>query len=130
MIQTISMSFILDHNELKAMFPERILNRGYSYYHSGKISNLAQSDNGTWMAEVEGTDIYLVTIKPVNPDLSECRCTCPYAIDAPCKHIAAVLIAIHGGGIVINPSLEISTESSTPSDPFERRSRPESPATL
>ncbi len=113
------MSFILDHNEPEAMFPERIMNRGYSYYHSGNISNLAQSDNGTWMAEVEGTDTYLVTIKPINPDLSECRCTCPYAIDAPCKHIAAVLIAIQGGEMGVDPSLEISPESSTPSDPFE-----------
>lgn len=88
------MSFYIDPEDPEIYFPSVIMERGASYYASGAIRNLAQSDNGTWVAEVEGTETYLVTIKPVDDGLFNCRCTCPYAYDAPCKHIAAVMMAV------------------------------------
>ncbi|MCG2591058.1 SWIM zinc finger family protein [Rhodohalobacter sulfatireducens] len=88
------MSFLINPKKLEDHFRPVILDRARHYFATGAIRNMAQSENNTWMAEVQGTEVYLVTIKQENSDLCECRCTCPYALEDACKHIAAVLMEI------------------------------------
>lgn len=85
------MSFLIDPHRLTADFPGRILDRGYSYWSSGAIVQMSQDVSGEWSATVVGSENYLVMVSPAGDGMVTCRCSCPYAADAPCKHIAAVL---------------------------------------
>jgi hypothetical protein len=114
------MSFYIDPEDPEIYFPSVIMERGADYYESGAIRNLAQSGNGTWVAEVEGTETYLVTLKPVDSGLFNCRCTCPYAYDAPCKHIAAVMMAVEDeSGISDVQEAEAKPSSSSLANPID-----------
>jgi len=70
-----------------------MLNKGYQYYNDGAILDIGESD-GYWTAEVEGTDIYEVSVTVAkNQVISEYFCDCPYDGDI-CKHLVAVFFAI------------------------------------
>lgn len=88
------MSFLIDPYDLAAEFPERILNRGYTYWSSEAIAHITEDGLGNWTATVVGSQNYLVKIEASDYEMVMCRCTCPYAEDAPCKHIAAVLLEL------------------------------------
>ena len=88
------MSFLIDPYALEEDFPERILDRGSSYWASGTIAQLSQDGSGVWRATVVGSRNYRVTVMPTDDEMVVCGCTCPYAADAPCKHIAAVLLEL------------------------------------
>ena len=88
------MSFLIDPYALEEDFPERILDRGSSYWASGAIAQLSQDGSGVWRATVVGSRNYRVTVMPTDDEMVVCGCTCPYAADAPCKHIAAVLLEL------------------------------------
>ncbi|MDI6782638.1 MAG: SWIM zinc finger family protein [bacterium] len=68
-----------------------IYERGERYYAEGRVKNL-RFKNDILMAEVAGTEEYRVRIENIQGDL-DCHCTCPYAEEAICKHIVAVLLA-------------------------------------
>ncbi|PWK73780.1 putative Zn finger protein [Mucilaginibacter oryzae] len=70
-----------------------ILQRGKGYYNSGAIINL-EEDEGTWTAEVEGTDDYEVTVT-LTPDyqITNYFCDCPFDGDI-CKHVVAVFFQL------------------------------------
>lgn len=88
------MSFLIDPDDFRIYFPERIFERGYSYWSSEAIAHLTDVGSGNLMASVIGSEIYLVRISPAMEGMVMCRCSCPYAEDAPCKHIAAVLLEL------------------------------------
>lgn len=88
------MSFLIDPYALEEDFPERILDRGASYWASGAIVKISQDGSGGWTATVVGSRNYRVTVKPTDDEMVVCGCSCPYAVDAPCKHIAAVLLEL------------------------------------
>lgn len=89
-----AMSFLIDPYDFAAEFPERILNRGYTYWSSAAIAHITDDGLGNWTATVVGSQNYLVKISPSADEMVMCSCTCPYAEDAPCKHIAAVLLEL------------------------------------
>ncbi|MDR9408890.1 MAG: SWIM zinc finger family protein [Balneolaceae bacterium] len=110
------MSFLINPKQLEDHFRPVILDRARHYFATGAIRNMAQSENNTWMAEVQGTEVYLVTIKQENSDLCECRCTCPYALEDACKHIAAVLMEIENDENEIQILDEETEEQRTSAD--------------
>jgi hypothetical protein len=88
------MSYLIDPYDFAAEFPEQILNRGYTYWSSAAIAHISDDGLGNWTATVVGSKNYLVKIRPSENGMVMCSCTCPYAMDAPCKHIAAVLLEL------------------------------------
>lgn len=89
-----AMSFLIDPYALEEDFPERILDRGASYWATGAIAQLSQDGSGVWRATVVGSRNYKVSVSPSEDEMVVCGCSCPYAADAPCKHIAAVLLEL------------------------------------
>lgn len=76
----------------QALFSERILKRGYSYYRAGYIQSY-EADEKHFDAVVKGSGkSYEVKGILVQGDVKDVQCNCPYAKKSiPCKHIAAVL---------------------------------------
>ena len=72
-----------------------IYDRGVSYFRQGRVSGLHyDNDDGTWYADVNGTDDYEVAVRLWDDEI-DATCTCP-AFDNhwACKHIIAVLLEI------------------------------------
>ncbi len=71
---------------------QKIVGRGREYYRNGHITSLELLDDGSFEAEVEGSDDdYNVSVE-VNPKTNKivrCFCDCPYDYGDVCKHIAA-----------------------------------------
>lgn len=95
--------------------------RGEAYNQSGRVSNLVVSDNQRhYEAMVRGTERYQVKVDLDEKGEVEATCTCPgdgryYDY---CKHVAAVLLAIHEWGEqqeLKAAGTGISQESSKPS---------------
>lgn len=75
-------------------FTQLILNRGKKYFADGRVDCLRREGN-TYYASVVGTENYEVQISFDNEDMiNRVTCTCPYARENNCKHMAAVLLAI------------------------------------
>ncbi len=71
-----------------------ILQRGKSYFKNGQVLSLEETNADTWLAEVEGSDMYSVevTLKNSN-EITDFFCDCPYD-DGTCKHAASVFFAL------------------------------------
>ncbi|NBC66342.1 MAG: hypothetical protein GVY07_11905 [Bacteroidetes bacterium] len=110
------MSFLINPKQLENHFKPVILDRARHYFATDAIRNITLSENNTWMAEVQGTEVYLVTVKQENSELCECRCTCPYALEDACKHIAAVLMEIENDENEIQTIDEKTEEQPLPAD--------------
>lgn len=78
----------------KSYFERRILDRGHDYFLEDLVENIQRHGN-IITADVYGTDIYSVEIEDGGDELYM-TCDCPYAEDGSyCKHMAAVLFAVH-----------------------------------
>lgn len=84
-------------------FSQEILRRGYSYYKNGKVKEIIKNNNN-YVATVKGTEDYQVkiTIKDKEYDM---ECTCPYAEEDNCKHMAAVLYCLKNNNIPIKENI-------------------------
>lgn len=79
----------------KQIIPSQILARGRDYARGGHILDLSfDEEEGTWDAQVEGTDLYDVRVEQSADGALTTFCTCPYDMGEHCKHVAAVLYAI------------------------------------
>ena len=76
----------------KTMFAPQILRRGEDYFYQGAVDSL-DFDGTILKATVSGTEDYTVEIAVAGGAVAEMFCDCPYAEDAYCKHMAAVLFA-------------------------------------
>lgn len=80
-------------DNLEDDFDYQIIERGRSYYNSGKVSQVYKTGN-RYSAKVYGTGdkVYDVTITVDDDYTADYECSCP--CDYPCKHEYAVLMAI------------------------------------
>ncbi|WP_414050979.1 GNAT family N-acetyltransferase [Macrococcus animalis] len=78
--------------EWEHYFEPHILNRGYDYFKD-ELIELDVTQNDYYKGIAYGTDEYEVTVHFKDNDL-EMACSCPYAIDHNCKHMAALLYEI------------------------------------
>jgi len=69
-----------------------ILHRGYNYYKNDNVIEIKKK-KGIWYAKVLGRELYNVSIK-INKNSYSMRCSCPYAEEDYCKHMAAVLYCL------------------------------------
>ncbi|MDZ7756743.1 SWIM zinc finger family protein [Rhodohalobacter sp.] len=89
------MSFHLNRKNLSSNFPGTILDRGINYLHQGRVQNLTFENGNQWTATVHGSEAYRIQIQPLDSSvIVKADCNCPYAETSPCKHIAAVLLAM------------------------------------
>lgn len=67
------------NNPWKNMFPPHIWQRGVNYYRDGGVLDL-QSHNNEVTAQVEGSEIYTVsvTFNKAGDSISDYFCDCPY----------------------------------------------------
>lgn len=72
-----------------------IVQRGRSYYKNGNVISIEETDDNTWTAEVEGTDLYTVEVTLKNKTITDYSCDCPYD-GVTCKHVVAVLFTLRG----------------------------------
>jgi len=88
------MSFHLNGKSPEANFPTAILERGINYLFQGRVDGLSFDGDTTWTATVHGSMRYSIRIQQLDNNVVRADCNCPYADNAPCKHIAAVMMAI------------------------------------
>ena len=75
------------------LFYDRILSRGWNYFHDGSVRDLCLIGN-TLHAQVIGSEEYEVSIQTRDGSIGYMECTCPFAENGEnCKHMAAVLYA-------------------------------------
>ena len=77
----------------KTMFAPQILRRGEDYYADDAVDSL-KWDGETVTATVWGTEKYTVEIDITDGRVGGMYCSCPYAEEDNCKHMAAVLFAV------------------------------------
>jgi uncharacterized Zn finger protein len=80
-------------SNFKQTFPSTLLQRGYSYFRGGNVGTVVFDEEGTWSAEVYGSETYDVEVTQAGNGSLTFSCTCPYDSEY-CKHVAAVLYAI------------------------------------
>ena len=111
-------------------FSSTILQRGRSYWHSNKVSDLRKEDDNEYSAIVEGSYDYDVSVLRKTNGGLELFCDCPYAETGNCKHEAALLYEIED----VDPDFFIYTpeksEKKTPPAPAVKADKAEIDATL
>ena len=81
-------------NNFKDNISEVILERGLRYFENGRVSYIEEIEDGSWDAEVMGTENYQVNVVCNDTSISNWDCDCPYEDGPVCKHVVAVLYAI------------------------------------
>lgn len=70
-----------------------IIKRGQDYLLSGHVESVRELKPGLYRAKVAGTELYEVVVQLSEQDqVLSSSCTCPFDMDAVCKHQAAVLM--------------------------------------
>lgn len=105
---------------IQQIFPPIVYQRGLKYYKQNRIIDLVYDINyHVWTALVHGSEHYFVEINTsyLSQGSIDAYCDCPaYDTKGPCKHIAAVLIAIKnreqtaGGKSLTRPNYEQADE--------------------
>lgn len=92
----------------RELFAEHILKRGYRYYKDEAVKILDAGEEEI-QAEVEGSELYEVSIYLHGGRVDDMTCTCPYAEDGNnCKHMAAVLYAIEKASLSVDNHADAS----------------------
>jgi uncharacterized Zn finger protein len=71
-----------------------IVERGLQYYDEGAVHDLQKAAPGLWMATVNGTADYLVSVSIHRSVVNDWECDCPYDHGPVCKHVVAVFYEI------------------------------------
>jgi len=80
----------LTWNDLEEWAGSKIVSRGKSYQHQGRVRDLAVTEDHGLIAWVDGTQRYATKVIMDGDGLPEAICTCPFELN--CKHAVAVVI--------------------------------------
>ncbi|RPJ13160.1 MAG: hypothetical protein EHM30_12050, partial [Desulfobacteraceae bacterium] len=80
----------LSWDELNKWAGSKIVSRGRSYQHQGRVSSLAATSDDALIAWVDGSEQYAVRVAMGDDGLPDSVCTCPYQFG--CKHAVAVVL--------------------------------------
>jgi len=81
-------------NDFEKNIDREILKRGYSYFQNGRVISIDEVDTGQWEAEVEGTEVYNVSIRTDKFEIEDWDCDCPNDMGPVCKHIVAFIYSL------------------------------------
>ncbi|GAB3219629.1 SWIM zinc finger family protein [Spirosoma arcticum] len=73
--------------------PKDLIKKAQPYFQNGAVLYVEQNDDGTWQAEVEGSDTYSIEITLDGRTVTDSFCDCPVE-GAICKHVVATLFAL------------------------------------
>ena len=102
-------------SDFEEYFSPRILERGKNYYQNHHVISLESIGNGSYEAEVEGSEIYTVFAElKADGEVLDLSCDCPYEWEEFCKHEAAVLYALREQEKIIPPVEEPEQKQALP----------------
>jgi uncharacterized Zn finger protein len=84
---------LITEKAIRALANAKSFARGQEYYREGAVSDVTRRGNRV-TAEVEGSELYEVTVILDDGEVDEAQCTCPYDWDGYCKHVVAVLLKL------------------------------------
>ena len=116
-------------HDWKARFAPRILRRGEDYYADDAVDSL-EWDGETVTATVWGTEKYAVEIDIADGRVDGMYCSCPYAEEDNCKHMAAVLFAVSEDDFPAPEQQPRRTDETSLKDAVESLSAPDMRALL
>ena len=115
----------MDVKDIDKYFSLEILRRGYDYYKKRKVKEIIKLKDG-YIGRVNGTDEYRVTIILNKKSICNIKCTCPYAEENNCKHMAAVLYCLKNNDMPIKENnVSINTEEITNFQKFKKEFKKE-----
>lgn len=86
-------NFKLTLNNFDKVIGSGMLKKGQDYFDDGAVVEIDEH-KGKWTAEVEGTELYNVTVQVKSKtNIEDWFCDCPYDGEL-CKHVVAVLFSI------------------------------------
>lgn len=101
--------------DFEEYFSPRILERGKEYYRNHHVISLESIGNGSYEAEVEGSEIYTVFAElKADGEVLDLSCDCPYEWEEFCKHEAAVLYQLREREEIIPPVEEPEQKQALP----------------
>ena len=110
----------MEVKDIDKHFPLEILRRGYDYYKKGKVKQIIKLKDG-FIAKVNGSEEYKVTIVLNKNNICNMECSCPYAEENNCKHMAAVLYCLKNNDMPIKENnVSINTEEITNFQKFKK----------
>ena len=93
-------------SDFEEYFSPRILERGKNYYQNHHVISLESIGNGSYEAEVAGSETYTVFAElKADGEVLDLSCDCPYEQEEFCKHEAAVLYQLREREEIV-PSVE------------------------
>ena len=116
-------------HEWKTRFAPQILRRGEDYYADDALDSL-KWDGETVTATVWGTEKYTVEIDITDGRVDGMYCSCPYAEEDNCKHMAAVLFAVSEDDFPAHEQQPQRTDDTSLKDAVESLSAPDMRALL
>jgi uncharacterized Zn finger protein len=81
-------------SNFESVIDHALVKRGRRYWQHGLVQDLEEIEDGKWTAQVEGTQVYEVSISISDDAVTDYNCTCPYDLGPVCKHEVAMLYAI------------------------------------
>ena len=109
----------MEVKDIDKYFSFDVLRRGYDYYKNGKVKNIIKLKDG-FIAKVNGSEEYKVTIV-INKDNYKMECTCPYAEENNCKHMAAVLYCLKNNELPVKEkNINAKSDEITSFDKFKK----------
>jgi len=114
----------MEVKNLDSYFDQTILRRGYDYYKKGNVLGISKLEN-IYSAKIKGTENYEVLINlDINP--YQMNCSCPYAANSNCKHMAAVLYCLKNDKVPVKEIKKIQiSENITDFERFNKEFKKE-----
>lgn len=81
-------------NDFEKNISSKILDRGYEYFVNQYLDELDEVAPGMWVAQVHGSEVYMVQVNTNRTKINSWECDCPYDHGPICKHAVAVFYAI------------------------------------
>jgi uncharacterized Zn finger protein len=98
----------LDLENFEQQIHAIILDRGKDYLLKGMVNNLEQTGDG-WTANVQSGEPYRVRLVGAS-DFESWHCTCPFDHGPVCKHVSAVIYAIHHLKVYEQEEIQLANE--------------------
>lgn len=97
-------------NNFEKHFEPKILSRGKSYFLDGNVLCVISVGSGEYEIEVEGSELYTVSVVMTGDSIDDISCDCPYDFGDHCKHQAAALFQLRK---LLNEGSDIKSEKIT-----------------
>lgn len=97
--------------QFEAVIDPTILKRGLDYFNKNLVTAVGKDDKNRLLFDVEGLEIYRVTLQLSNDEVINQFCSCPYDKGPHCKHLAASLFYLQKDVLNISPKTQRKSKS-------------------